>query len=92
MDTRLAALETRFDTILPTLATKADFAELKSELHANITVVTRWMLATVIGLFFGFAGLFYAVSSNQRSDAPANAPAIIINVPGTATPPASTHP
>jgi hypothetical protein len=100
MDTRLTALETRFDTILPTLATKADFAELKSEfsdlkteMHANITAVTRWMLATVIALFFGFAGLFYAVTGNGRGvPSVQSAPPIIINVPGTATPPSSTHP
>ncbi|HZV66258.1 MAG TPA: hypothetical protein VFG03_15230 [Telluria sp.] len=31
MDRRLTVLETRFDTILPTLATKADLAELGAE-------------------------------------------------------------
>jgi hypothetical protein len=33
MDRRLIVLETRFDTILPTLATKADLIELKADLN-----------------------------------------------------------
>lgn len=37
MDRRLIVLETRFDTILPMLATKADLAELKAELKADIS-------------------------------------------------------
>ena len=89
MDARLTALETRFDTVLPTLATKADFAELKAEMHHNNTMVTRWMLATVIGLFFGFAGLFYAVSNGARQAVSAQPPPpIIINMPGA--PPVTT--
>lgn len=32
MDKRLAILEMRFDTVLPTLATKADLAELRTEI------------------------------------------------------------
>jgi hypothetical protein len=36
MDRRLIVLETRFDTILPTLATKADLVGLKAELKADI--------------------------------------------------------
>jgi hypothetical protein len=32
MDTRLIILETRFDTILPALATKTDLVQLKAEL------------------------------------------------------------
>ena len=35
MDRRLTVLETRFDTILPTLATKTDFAELRAD-FANL--------------------------------------------------------
>lgn len=33
-DTRLTVLETRFDTVLPTLATKADVAELRADIVA----------------------------------------------------------
>jgi hypothetical protein len=37
MDRRLIVLETRFDSILPTLATKADLVEMKGELKADIS-------------------------------------------------------
>jgi hypothetical protein len=36
MDRRLIILETRFDTILPTLATKTDVLELKAKLKQEI--------------------------------------------------------
>ncbi|MES2149211.1 MAG: hypothetical protein V4508_05385 [Pseudomonadota bacterium] len=39
MERRLVILETRFDAILPTLATKADLAELRSELLSRMEVV-----------------------------------------------------
>jgi hypothetical protein len=57
LDRRLTTLETRFDTILPTLATKADLAELKSELKSVlfgyfITIVLGFagVIGTIIGL------------------------------------------
>ncbi|GAB3420293.1 hypothetical protein NX774_17235 [Massilia agilis] len=50
LDRRLTILETRFDTILPTLATKADVAELKSELK---TLLLGYFLTMVLG----FAGV-----------------------------------
>ena len=53
---RMTALETRLDTILPTLATKADIHQAVGETH-------KWMIATVIGLFLGFGGLFLAMSN-----------------------------
>ncbi|NHZ41050.1 hypothetical protein [Massilia aquatica] len=36
LDRRLTVLETRFDTILPTLATKADLAELRLDMHEKV--------------------------------------------------------
>lgn len=38
MDKRLTGLETRFDAILPTLATKVDLAEVRSELRTDMAV------------------------------------------------------
>ncbi|MCS6765329.1 MAG: CCDC90 family protein [Candidatus Protistobacter heckmanni] len=34
MENRITALEIRFETVLPTLATKADLHEVRSEIHA----------------------------------------------------------
>jgi hypothetical protein len=61
LDRRLTVLETRFDTILPTLATKADLAELKAELKAEfkteIGQLSRWVATMGITMVLGFAGM-----------------------------------
>lgn len=60
MDTRMTTLETRFDTILPTLATKEDLKileiKLTNTIHANNWKMIIWM-TTVIGV--AFTGVFY---------------------------------
>ena len=71
METRMTMLETRFDTILPTLATKEDLKSVELKLtnmelkliktiHHEITSCTwrmiSWMTA-VVGL--AFTGVFY---------------------------------
>ena len=88
MEHRMTALETRFDTLLPTLATKTDIAELKSELKVEIRSLAndtlKWMIATVIGLFLGFGGLFLAMSNSLKTVAQAPNPPIIIQVPSAA--------
>jgi len=73
--TRLAVLETRWEDIVPTLATKADLGELRTELershgelrtelHKMDARITRWMLTTIVALFVGFAGMFFAQQRN----------------------------
>jgi hypothetical protein len=68
LDRRPTILETRFDTILPMLATKADLAELRAELKAEIraesakmiaesTKMMRWVAATLVTMVLGFAGM-----------------------------------
>ncbi len=65
LDRRLTILETRFDTILPTLATRTDLAELKAELkeeiHVEIDKLSRWMLALTVTTVCGFGGLIVAM-------------------------------
>jgi hypothetical protein len=64
METRMTTLETRFDTILPTLATKEDLKRLELELtatiHHEITSCTwkviSWMTVVVS---MAFTGVFY---------------------------------
>jgi hypothetical protein len=60
----MTALETRFDTVLPTLATKEDLKNLELKLsatiHKEITNCTWRMIGwmtTVLGV--SFAGVFY---------------------------------
>ena len=75
MEHRMTALETRLDTILPTLATKADIHHAVGETH-------KWMIATVIGLFLGFGGLFLAMSNALKPSPAVTQPQpIIIQVP-----------
>lgn len=80
VEQRLTALE----TILPTLATKTDIAEVRAEIHKGIVETQRWMIATIIGLFIGFGGLFLAMSNLLRP--------VAISWPATLAPPASAGP
>ena len=98
---RLQAIE----ALLPTLATKADVAELRGELKTEMADLRgemragfaevraemaegraesqRWLIATVIGLFIGFGGLFMAMSNALKPvTIAAGQPPIVINVPG----------
>lgn len=84
MEARLTALETKWDTVVPTLATKSDMAELRVEIHKMDASIKTWMIATVIALFLGFSGLFFTVTSGLKSGAAAPAAQqapVIINVP-----------
>jgi len=63
MDVRLVQVE----AILPTLATKSDVAELRADMHKMEVLIVRWTVATVIGLFVGFSGMFFAMQSNTNS-------------------------
>jgi hypothetical protein len=91
MDARLTALETRFDTVVPTLATKTDIESVKSEIHKSSGETHKWMLATVIGLFLGFGGLFLAMSNALKPPPQAAAPTapIVITVPQQTAEPAT---
>ncbi|PHV03824.1 hypothetical protein CSQ96_29030 [Janthinobacterium sp. BJB412] len=71
MDERLTALETHFNTILPTLATKADIESLR----ADMSRMSSWVLGSMIGMFFGFFGLMLAMQNMARPPAVAQPPA-----------------
>ena len=74
------------------------FAELRADMHKNSVDIQRWMIATVIGLFLGFGGLFLAMSNALKqppaspvaTSVPTQQQPIIINVPSAA--PAATSP
>jgi hypothetical protein len=61
----MIVLKTRWDAILPTLATKADLADLKAELKGFVASetmqLTRWMVRLTITMVLGFASLGVAV-------------------------------
>ena len=64
METRMSLLETRFDTVIPTLATKEDLKNMELKLtktiHHEITSCTWKMISwmtVVVGM--AFTGVFY---------------------------------
>ncbi len=90
MEHRMTALETRFDTLLPTLATKTDISEVKveikgvaNEIHKTASETHKWMMATVIGLFLGFGGLFLAMSNALKPSNQAIPQPVVINLPSS---------
>lgn len=48
MEHRVTALETRLDTVLPTLATKTDLADFRAEMHKGFSEMLRWIVGTAI--------------------------------------------
>ena len=49
IERRLTAIETTLETMLPTLATKADLQAARAEWKSGLHSLTRWMVVTVIG-------------------------------------------
>ncbi len=49
IERRLTAIETTLETMLPTLATKADLQAARAEWKSDLHSLTRWMVVTVIG-------------------------------------------
>lgn len=88
MEKRLTALETRLEAVLPTLATKEDFALLRGDMHENNSSIKNWMIATIISLFLGFAGLFFAMSNSLKPSPPsvtsASPAPVVIQLPAPA--------
>ncbi|KWA08351.1 hypothetical protein [Burkholderia territorii] len=75
---------TAIETTLPTLMTKADGEALRADLHKLDASIKTWMIGTIIGLFVGFAGLFFTMSNSLKPSAHSATalPPVIINVPG----------
>lgn len=62
MDSEVAALKAHIDAIVPTLATKADIEVLRAEMHKMSAEGYRWMVASMVGMFIGFGGLYFAAN------------------------------
>lgn len=81
---------TKADLTEMRLSAQADASALRADMHKNSVDIQRWMIATVIGLFLGFGGLFLAMSNALKPSAPTvaqpsqQAP-IIINVPASSS-------
>lgn len=77
-------LAVKEDLVRESHGVKLQVADIKADFQKQHIDIQRWMIATVIGLFLGFGGLFLAMS-NALKPAPQAAPAqqspVIINVP-----------
>jgi hypothetical protein len=85
MEHRVTALETRLDTILPTLATKADMGELRADFERGQKENRAWMLATVLALFLGILSVGSFLRDGSKAPTPTSAP-VIIQVPAYPAP------
>jgi len=69
IDRRLTVLETKWEEVIPNLATKADLerglGELRTDIHKMDASIARWMLGTIIALIIGFGGMFFALQRNM---------------------------
>jgi hypothetical protein len=88
MEHRVTALETRLDTLLPTIATKSDIEVLRADVHKIDAGIARWILATVLVVVgtmiaIGFGALTF-LKPNPAPAASAVQP-IVIQLPATPT-------
>ena len=60
METRMTMLETRFDTILPTLATKED---LQRDLNAQTWTIIRWVTGVLIATTTATTATTYLIAT-----------------------------
>ena len=82
MDSEVSALKAHIDTIVPTLATKADIEVLRAEMHRMSAEGYRWMVASMVGMFIGFGGLYFAANrSFEARTAPQAAPPAVVTQP-----------
>jgi hypothetical protein len=83
MDSEVSALKAHIDAIVPTLATKADIEMLRAEMHKMSAEGYRWMVASMVGMFIGFGGIYFAASKSfdARPSAPQSAPPPVVAQP-----------
>lgn len=91
MERRLTALETRLDTILPTLATKADIGEIRADLHKMNAEIKSWTLATVLTIVGTMLATIFGISQISKAGAPPATSTtqpvpIVITIPTPAAP------
>jgi hypothetical protein len=61
---RLIALEAHYNAMAATFATKADIEVLRAEMHKMSAEGYRWMVASMVGMFIGFGGLYFAANKS----------------------------
>lgn len=90
---RLTALETRLDTVLPTLATRADLGDIKVGIEGVRSDLRAWMLATVLTVIATVVGAIVGMATLWKSPVqqPTTTP-IVIQLPPSGQPSAAPAP
>lgn len=83
MEHRVTALETRLDTLLPTLATKADIEGVRGDINRWMLATTLTIIATVVAAIIGLNTIWKASPAGPQ----AQPSPVIIQVPYPASPP-----
>ena len=81
MDNDIAALKAHIDAIVPTLATKADIEILRAEMHKMSAEGYRWMVASMVGMFMGFGGLYFSANRSLEARPQSAQPALQSQAP-----------
>lgn len=95
MEHRITALETRLDAVLPTLATKADVGDIRTDMHKMNAEIKTWTLATMITIIGTMLAAIFGISQIYKGSLPVvpvaqPAPVpIIITIPTPAAAPAA---
>ncbi|MFC7515061.1 hypothetical protein ACFQUU_08600 [Herbaspirillum sp. GCM10030257] len=67
---RLIKIETRLEGMDARMATRTDLSEMRVEVHKMDSSIKTWFIATMVGLIFGFVGLFFTMTNFVKSSAP----------------------
>jgi hypothetical protein len=86
---RLTALETRLDAILPTLATKADIAEVKATIAATRSSLLIWGMTTAVAVVAILVSVLLFVAQQLElapSDSDSASQAVVRRLPTASVP------
>ena len=89
METRLTKLETQFETVIPTLATKVDIGDVRSEIssvraeiHKSTSDIVKWIVGTAIAMLaLGLTVMTFVLNNATPKVATQQPAPIVITVP-----------
>lgn len=85
MENRITKLETQFETVIPTLATKSDMADMRAEMHKGFSDMVKWIVGTAIVMAGAGITIMTFVLNNATPKVPAQPVSqpvpIVITVP-----------
>lgn len=86
MEARVTALETKWDAVVPTLATKSDVSDLKADVHVGFSDMVKWIVATA---FTGIAAtvviMTFVLNNAVPSKQPSSQQPTVVVIPQSST-------